>query len=46
MLTSVAASVAPAAVDTAPEDNRLNVAPAADGPVMLVEAPIFWRNTF
>lgn len=46
MLRSVAESVAPAAVDTPPADNRLNVAPAADGPVMLVDAPVFCRNTF
>lgn len=46
MLTFVAESVAPAAVDTAPADRRLKVAPAADGPVMLVDAPVFCRKTF
>lgn len=46
MLMSLAVIVAPTEELTAPAERRLNVAPAAEAPLMLVAAPVFCMNTF
>lgn len=43
---SVAERLAPAPDETPPFESKLNVPAAAEEAAMLVEAPVFWMNTF